>query len=168
MNISGRTIGEIIGASAVVVSLIFVGIELSQSNTIAGRESRSEIAALFANVNQLTFEDPTLSSLKVKLRSQHPDLTNEEAEQAFSLAGIYANTWGAANSAVAAGMVPPEIVEIWAGEVSLVFRNYPGICPFFRSYMFEGREAIEGRNGDFYDIVRAEVDRLSCSNWAFL
>ena len=118
MNIDAKSIIELAGGAALVLSLVFVGLQLQQGNIIAERETRAEIPTLTMEINRLALDEPEVASLLEKLRSAEPDLTNEEANQAFSLAGMYQNLWATTNSAVDSGFVPDNVLSIYIGNVT--------------------------------------------------
>ena len=73
---------EVLSAFAVVVSLLFVGFELRQSNAIATRDARSQPIAQLVDIERLAIENPDHASLLVKLSSRDATLTGQEFEQA--------------------------------------------------------------------------------------
>lgn len=86
MTVSSKQLAEIIGVGAVVFSLLFVAYELSLSNTIATRESRTDILSIWYDMNRLQYEDPDVASLLVKLKDPTQTLNEEENSRAVGLA----------------------------------------------------------------------------------
>ena len=164
MSIDTRHIVELIGGLAIVISLVFVGLELRQANVIAGRESRTEMSIEAIDLNRLTLEDASTASLRVKLRDLPANLTDEEAEQALALAWMYVWFWAAINSSVEAGLVPDEVVSIYTENVRLVFQNYPGLCPFIS---ITAPESAKLANFRFYNEIYSELEFLGCQKWTF-
>ena len=164
MKSDTRTIVEIVGGVAVVLSLLFVGLQLQQGNTIAEREARSEIPVLTMEINRLALEEPSVASLLEKLGSDSPDLTKDEAHQAYSLAGMYTNLWAVMSSAVDSGLVPENVAPIYLGNVRNTLEVYLGLCPFLLSRVTEN---MRNAQINFFSAVISEVDQLRCTEWTF-
>ena len=77
---------EIVSVVAVVTSLIFLTIEISQSNRIALTTAETELRRTVLDLNMRVAEDSELSGILVKLR-QGEALTQEEDFRALSYAG---------------------------------------------------------------------------------
>ena len=163
MKIDVRSLLELIGVIAVVLSLIFVGLQLQQANTIAGREARTDILALSMELNSAVLEEPTAVDLYLKLRNPNPDLTDREAELAFWVTNLHSNYWGVMFGAVDSGLIPDTSIAVYEETVRRTFRDYPGICRFVG-------DGFRTRNSTAPRIIRTvleEVEKLDCQPWAF-
>ncbi len=154
-----RTVIEVLGGLAVVLSLLFVGVQIGQANTIAGREARTEMDVLGIDLNRVILENPGIALVRSKLRSHDSELTEIETEQAFGLGGMYGSYWAAMNSVVESGIVSDEVIEIYSDEVRLIFSKYPGLCPFVLSSI---PEIVNSTNFRFFNVVLEEIERLNC------
>ncbi len=56
-------------------------------------------------------------------------------------------------------MVSDELLEVYSGEVRLIFGNYPGLCPFVLSSI---PEVVNSANFRFFNVVLEEIERLNC------
>lgn len=164
MKLNTRTVVELLGGLAVVVSLIFVGLQIRQANTIAGREARAEMDFQAFELNRIVFDDPSSAALKVKLRLREPELNSEEAELALGLAAMHTYYWAALNGVIESGLVPDEMFEIYADEVRITFRSYPGLCPFLSSLQYP---SVRNADFKFFNIILEEIDRIECESWEF-
>ena len=135
MNIERKKFIEIVGVLAVTVSLLFVGFELRQSNIIAVRETRTEIAKIYYDLGRITLEDPSIALIRTKLRSTGSELTAEQEEQAFGLAMMYVGAWMTINGSVDAGLLPDGVIENYIGTVRDTFSTYPGLSPYVDTYV---------------------------------
>ena len=74
--------GEIIGAAAVVVSLLYLAVQMRQSNRLVARAAEKEILAVRADYNKFVASDPKLNELFWK-GIDTPELLNEAERQRF-------------------------------------------------------------------------------------
>ncbi len=72
-------IGEIVGTIAVVVSLLFVVLSLSQNTAAIHGSTENIIFEMHAELANQFMLDPTLAEILVKMRSENPQLTDIEA-----------------------------------------------------------------------------------------
>ena len=67
MNSKGRFIIEIVSASAIVVSLIFLGFELNQSNTLAKASIRQSLNETDMEVYQMQMDKEIITEALYKV-----------------------------------------------------------------------------------------------------
>lgn len=132
MTVSSKQLAEIIGVGAVVFSLLFVAYELSLSNTIATRESRTDILSIWYDMNRLQYEDPDVASLLVKLKDPTQTLNEEENSRAVGLARTYITIGGLINASNEAELIPSDILEIHMNVFRVTLDEYPNLVPFFK------------------------------------
>ena len=73
-------IGELIAAIAVVISLMFVGLEVQQNNIIQNQMATRSLARDWTNAIT-AYQDPDLACLWVRLMTDDENLTLQEATQ---------------------------------------------------------------------------------------
>ena len=78
---------EIIGILAVVVSLVFVGVQLQQDRTIARAELGSQSFEYFSEIDQ-TINDPNFAPLYAKMLQNPDQLSTEEMLRINAFYGI--------------------------------------------------------------------------------
>ena len=74
--------GEIIGAIAVVISLLYLATQIRQSNKLAVQESRKGYIDKVEAFHRLAIENPSHAALRVKLAKTDYELTPEEEARA--------------------------------------------------------------------------------------
>jgi hypothetical protein len=136
-------IPEILGASAIVVSLLFVAYELRLSNRIAIRDSRAGILNMWTEMASWQLENDSLANLMTKLMNSDAELSNEERTRAKFLAGQYLSICGMINSGHTTGLLPDEVMKLHLNIVSFNVQSYPGLFPFLLEYM----DAVGVRKG---------------------
>ena len=73
-------IGELVAAIAVVISLLFVGIEISRNNSIQRQQATRSLSRDWSDVIA-SFQDPELACLFIRLGNDRAKLTAQEATQ---------------------------------------------------------------------------------------
>lgn len=130
-------IAEIIGAIAVVVSLIFVGLQISQ-NTAATRASASQaVHSAFADWYQSVQSDPALLSLSTRGMQDYDALSPTEKSQFIALFMSFSLDTQDAFYKWRDGSLDPELWRTWE-LVSMNLYSTPGGKAFWqeRSYLF--------------------------------
>jgi len=73
-------IGELIAAIAVVISLLFVGVEVQQNNNIQKQQATRSLARDWSDATA-AYQDPEIACLFVRLGNDRANLTAQEATQ---------------------------------------------------------------------------------------
>jgi len=148
-------VGEILGAIAVVFSLVYLAFQIKQSNRIGIRESRSEIAKVLGDINRLSLENPSTAILLGKLRLEDQELSAVEVQQADDLAAMYIGLWALINSANQSGLLPLKVYEVYERSISSFIRKYPGLI----TYISQQLEEIDITPGEYgiFDRVLEEI-----------
>ena len=125
-------IGEIVGAFAVVASLIYVASQIRLANRISVREARAELIDAVNAIYRLPLEQTQIAQLEVKLQSDNPTLTAEETHQAKALAKLWIVFLSKVNGARESGLLPAKVYEVYLGNFSLQLADQPGLVPYLR------------------------------------
>jgi hypothetical protein len=86
------SIAEILGAVAVVVSLVYLGRQIHQTNTQAQAGARYSFLEAYGQMNLTIANSKQLASV-FRRGAQAQDLDEDEAVQYFVVMGQYLNTW---------------------------------------------------------------------------
>jgi len=73
-------IGELVASVAVVISLIFVGIEVKQNNSIQRQQATRNLSRDWSDATA-SYQDPELACLYIRLGNDRANLTAQEASQ---------------------------------------------------------------------------------------
>ena len=123
---------EVIGLSAIVVSLIFVAYQINQSNRIARGTTSYELSRNWMEMNRLYVTNPEMLSLRVKLEDK--DFVPEsdiELQRTMAYARMLINMWTALEEAHENGIASDEYYRIAQNDVKSFIRHRPGILPIF-------------------------------------
>lgn len=111
-------IGEILGAVAVFLTLLYLAIQIKQTNRMARFETTREIMGQFNACNHLYATDATIREFLLK----KDELLVEEAEQFYSYVDMYCNAWGTAQTAFDQGLVDKAIFDSVIKDVAVAYR----------------------------------------------
>jgi len=128
-------IPEILGGSAIIVSLLFVAYELRLSNKIASRDSRSGILNMWNEIARSQIENPNVVQLMKKLKAVDVVLTEEEEISARMMSGQFLNVCGLVNSAHTSGLMSADVVGFHLNIISMNTEGYPGLFPYISEYI---------------------------------
>ena len=123
----------------VLVGLIFLIVELNQSNRIAIYEAESTRRSQFIGMNTSRIENPEIIA---KLMKPNPNLSEIEWVQALYTARQQTNTWIDAENAVINGLLSDETYDEIFRDIDTVVTEMPGLIPAFE-YLFEKYEVNE-------------------------
>jgi hypothetical protein len=116
-------VGEILGAVAVFLTLLYLAAQIRQANKMAHFETSREILAQFNACNHLIATDATIREVLLK----EGELSFDEAEQLYSYVDMYCNAWSTTQIAFDQGLVDQ---SIWAGvtrDVEVAMNRWPNM-----------------------------------------
>ncbi len=96
MKIDNRQIIETVGLSAVVLSLLFVALEIRQSNRIAVVNAEYELRNNFSSINEAILTQPDLADFLLKISIEGEVLEGADAIRARMWTSRLMNIWLAA------------------------------------------------------------------------
>lgn len=124
-------LGQAISITAnigVIIGIVFLAVEISQSNRIAAYTAENTRRALYAELNSNFLVSPELVSLGVKLRDKNPVLTAEEEVQAGFLLNRYFNAWANSEEAHRSGLLSEFSWQSTLADVDAAFEKFPGLA----------------------------------------
>ncbi len=152
-------VGELLSAAAVLATLIYLALQIRQSNNIALRDSRTDVVSAFTEITKTILGNPELVSLRIKLRDKDSELSDIEKEQALLLADHYFGFWSKVNVSVSTGLLPTANKKAYFEGTRNLIRTYPGLAPYIEECLLNSQI----RHGDFpgiYDIIWQEIEKL--------
>ena len=122
-------IGEIVGALAVVVTLVYLVIQIRQNTAAVATATYESTMTGFNDINVVVASDPKLASL-LDRGTQSPDaLSAEETTQFNFLLRCYANQWWKLLKLHERGSLSERDWSVFAREAAQ-FLDQPGCRPF--------------------------------------
>ncbi len=116
-------VGEILGAVAVFLTLLYLAAQIRQTNKLARFETTREIMAQFNACNQLYATDATIRTVLLK----KDELSVEEAEQLYSYVDMYCNAWLTAQLAFNQGLIDDALFAGAVSDVEVALRRWPNM-----------------------------------------
>ncbi|MDA1371797.1 MAG: hypothetical protein O2971_13690 [Proteobacteria bacterium] len=121
----------------VLVGIIFLSLEINQSNRIAERDARSESVAQEFELQKSFIKNAEVSALMLKLSSGETDLTPLEEFQAESFAQLLALRAADLNIIYEGGFLTEETLQRQIRGITLNIRRISGIVPYMENTMKE-------------------------------
>jgi len=154
-------IGEIVGALAVVVSLLYLATQIRTSNKVAIRETTVEINRLTYEDSKFPLENPNIARLLLKLQNREPELSEQEKVEALWYAYVRLNHWAAAQHSVLSGLVPEKLETSYMNSMTAVIKNYPGLNPYLASALRD--IGIDESYNKFFTHLWSELKRADAN-----
>lgn len=122
-------IGEVLGASAVFVTLVYLALQIRQNTAAVATATYESTMTGFNDINVVVASEPALASL-LDRGCQNPDsLDAAEVVQFNFLIRCYANQWWKLYKLYARGSLPGVEWAVFAREAAQ-FLDQPGCRPF--------------------------------------
>lgn len=116
-------IGEIFGAAAVLITLLYLAAQVRQANVKASFETTREILAQFNDLNRLYATDSSIRHVLLK----GGDLSIEEDEQLYTYTDMYCNAWTTAQFAFNQGQIDETIYTAVVEDVQTTLERWPSM-----------------------------------------
>ena len=123
-------IGEIFGAVAVVVTLLYLAKQISQANRISIVAGARELQQKYADFYTLVATNQDIKSLVTRLRD--PDYvvqSEEEEEQIESFALLLLGIWQTSAIAYEQGQIDKNMYGVYCDDVEVKLTKWPGLRP---------------------------------------
>ncbi len=127
---------NLVASAGVIVGLVFLIVELNQSNRIASYAAEHSLRNQWVELNTVFIEN---SDVYAKLRLADVDLSPSEQVEAVMIARLMINTWKDAESAYNYGLLSDESFDTVLKDISVAMVENPGLIPFF-AYMADAYE----------------------------
>ncbi len=117
-----------LASTGVVVGLVFLIVELNQSNRIASYAAEHSLRNQWVELNTVSIEN---SDVYAMLQSGDAELSPSERLQAVMIARMMINTWKDAESAYNYGLLSDVTFDSTLKDISVVMDEMPGLVPYF-------------------------------------
>ena len=128
-------IGEILGALAVVITLIYLARQIHQSNSMSMSRTASELGEKYNEFNQLLVSNASMQDIALKLTN--PDFKPKdkaEDEQAYTFINILANIWISAEIALKNGQINEDFFELVRDDLDQTLERWPASAPYIKKH----------------------------------
>ena len=117
-------IGEVVGALAVVVSLIYVATQIKQNTSATRRQTHQELSDSTLSLNQSISSDPKVAELLTRSKADYDSLSDSEKTQLFFLFINYFNMWDSAHSNRLDGLLGDNGWRVWNQGMTFILSEY--------------------------------------------
>ena len=128
----GQTINSIANVG-VIVGIVFLVVEINQSNRISSYSAEHSRRNQFIEINSNRIENADVYS---KLQSNDVELTPPERAQALMMSRQLLNTWQDAESAYSYGLLSDRTFAVTLLDIEVSVEEAPGLLPFM-AYLVE-------------------------------
>ena len=143
--------GEILGAVAVLLTLIYLATQIRQTNDISRFDTTQDIMNSFDNLNGMVVSDPSLREVLHKTS----ELTESENEQLYTFANMFCNTWAICQTAYDNGLIERGLFETAKIDVEFELQRWPN----FRSCVLLWLARYpEWRESEIFSHVKQDVE----------
>ena len=137
-------IGELVGGVAVVASLIYVGLQVRQTNRQSASDSGTDVLAEMNRLQEFVFSDPSGATLLLKLQNGD-ELSPEERIKAHVIADRALNTWYSGQQSFLNSVMTPELFADLKDDAKRFTDTYPSLRQPMREILshYEGASKLE-------------------------
>jgi len=129
-------IGEIIGALAVVVTLIYLAIQTRHNSKIALSSMELALRNNASSINDLLMSDSSVSKLAKKLSDPNFSFEHHDIIEIDAFAIRQYHNWSSSNVAYKNGMLSEQSWRLlYLHEVPRIVRKYLGLIPRFEAIL---------------------------------
>jgi hypothetical protein len=122
-------IGELVGASAVLITFIYLAVQIRQNTTAVATSTYESVMTGFNDINVVVASHPALASLLDRGCQNPKSLSAEDVVQFNFLLRCYTNQWWKLFKLHERGSLPIAEWSIFAREAAQ-FLDQPGCKPF--------------------------------------
>ncbi len=137
-------VGEILGAAAVFLTLLYLAIQIKQTNSVSRFNTTREIMGQFDDINRLYATDSTIRRVLLK----KDELSAEESEQLYTFTLMYCNAWATAQIAFDQDQIDEALFDSVVKDVQVELNRWPSI-----------RHAVERWLKNYPDMENYEIFR---------
>ena len=116
----------------VIAGIIFLALEIRQSNRIAIASTEIAIRESWAALNESIYENAEIAEIIFKARNSDAVFSGPQKEMADSYVARMFNTWNAIERAYANGMVPESTLGEAKEDIKWAIDTYPSFRPYFQ------------------------------------
>ena len=128
-------IGEILGAFAVVATLIYFGRQISQANRISTATGARELQQMYTHVYTLIATDAEIRKLLTRMHDPNYEVQSpEEQEQIDGFVPLLTGIWMATAIAHEQGLINAHMYKIYCEDVEVKLTKWPGLRPHAVSF----------------------------------
>ena len=119
----------------VLVGIIFLAVEVQQSNRIAIAATEISVRDQFSSINEQILANDGLAELLVKATDDKAVFSAVETEKLYAYLYLSINTWVGIEIAYENGMLPRSTFDEALDDIRVVLQDYSALQPIAREHM---------------------------------
>jgi hypothetical protein len=124
-------IGETLGALAVLITLIYLSLQVRKTNEMSKFDTSREVMASFDNLNKMVVTDASLRKVLHKME----ELNLDEQEQLYNFVNMYCNTWVVIQTAHDNNLIDQAFYESGMKDVEFELERWPRFREYARLWL---------------------------------
>ena len=121
-------IGEVLGAVAVIATLLYLGTQISQTNRIAKSSVARELQQKYSDLYTLIATNSEIMGLVTRLRNSNYVIeSEEEEEQLESFCLLLLGLWLSTGVAHSQGQIEHNQYQVYCQDVEVKLSKWPGM-----------------------------------------
>ena len=136
-------VSQIISATAVVASLLYLALQIRSSNQMARSAVVSELQKKYVDFYNVVLANDGLAALLAKITDpEYKADTGPDDQKLETLAILLCSIWYSAQTSFDQGLLDDEAYRIFCEEVHVRLVQWPAMTPYF-ARIFSGRPAAK-------------------------
>ena len=124
-------IGEILGAIAVFVTLVYLATQIKQSNDLARFNASKELVNQFNELDRLVATDASLR----RILAETGELSADEREQVYHFSIMFCNVWLSAQIAHDSNQIEESVYAACVQDVHVELARWPSFRPAAQEWL---------------------------------
>lgn len=126
---------QILASLGVLAGLVFLAVEIQQSNRIAIASTEITLRESWGSSNETVYTNPVTAALLAKARHADADFSDAELEMLAYFLGRIMNIWRGVDKAYAQEMVTRDTFNTAIEHMKWTIDTYPGMRPQFEDHV---------------------------------
>ena len=145
------SLAEILGTATVVISLVYLALQVRQGITQGQAEARYAFVQATSDINMTIAQDKQLASVWRRGLDSPDELDNDETMQLWMLMGTYCNAWMAMHQLHIDGQLAENQWHVVSNDIAAILCASGG-----RAFWKIGRGAFDPHFAKFIDDIQTE------------
>ncbi len=142
--------GEIVGAIAVVVTLVYLARQIGQSVSVSRASQNRSLQAAFEGFNDVILSNPELVDVLGKLENPETVHDDPTSVRIRHLSYRWFNVWTSAQTSYTNHQISSAEFEFFKDDVNSILKLYPGLAPYFADFI---RRYPSAKNFEIFEPV---------------
>jgi hypothetical protein len=139
------------------VGIVFLAVEVRQSNRIAIATTEISVRDQFRSNNEMVLANDAIADLLVKAADANAEFSDAEIEKLYAYLFVFINAWKSIEIAYENGMLPRATFDVVLDDIRVVLKGYPAIRPIARSWIDSYQSEADSI---LYKAVLAELEDI--------